>query len=424
MFNLETHVNVLYTMYKQPSPGAPPMNEFTGFKLSDLYTIDKIFHINIYVYELINDKDNPLSCHLIRRSMCKYPDTLHLNLYKTHFSYIHDLTMYTRSFKCKKCGKLFRRSFNLNRHEQTCEVEVKRIFPGGVFHVGQTVFQKMREFGIHVSEELRFYPFRATFDFECYFDNSDLPPNSPKVDWLARHEILSVSICSNVSGFSLPCCFINEGDPNQLVDRFMNYLNKISNAAYKMLTKVYEDVFDSLKNALETATANRSLNEDAICDVINKDNDSDNDNDAEEYDGAELSIITPEDIYKLIAPLKGFIKELPVIGFNSGKYDLNLIKKYIAPYLLTTDVDDNNDDDDDDENHKADRDRHVKNDMFVVMRNTNFMCLKTKTLTFLDIINYLAPGFSYDKFLKAYGCTLTKGFFPYEWVTSLSKLVC
>ena len=80
-----------------------------------------------------------------------------------------------------------------------------------------------------------------------------------------------------------------------------------------------------MKNALETATANRSLNEDAICDMINKDND--NDNDAEDYDGAEISIITHEDIYKLIASLKGFLKELPVIGFNSGKYDLNLIKK-------------------------------------------------------------------------------------------------
>ena len=59
--------------------------------------------------------------------------------------------------------------------------------------------------------------------------------------------------------------------------------------------------------------------------MINKDNDSDNDNDAEDYDGAEISIITPEDIYKLIASLKGFLKELPVIGFNSGRYDINLI---------------------------------------------------------------------------------------------------
>ena len=68
-----------------------------------------------------------------------------------------------------------------------------------------------------------------------------------------------------------------------------------------------------------------------------------------------------------------------MIGFNSGRYDLNLIKKHIAPYLLTTHVDDNNDDNDDDENDKTDGDRYVKNSMFVVMRNTNFMCLKTNT---------------------------------------------
>ena len=66
----------------------------------------------------------------------------------------------------------------------------------------------MQELGINVAEEFRFYPFRATFDFECYFVNSDLPPNSPTLDWLARHEILSVSICSNALGFSLPYCFV------------------------------------------------------------------------------------------------------------------------------------------------------------------------------------------------------------------------
>ena len=33
-----------------------------------------------------------------------------------------------------------------------------------------------------------------------------------------------------------------------------------------------------------------------------------------------------------------------------------------------------------------------------------------------------SPGFSYDKFLKAYECPQTKGFFPYEWMDSLEKL--
>ena len=50
------------------------------------------------------------------------------------------------------------------------------------------------------------------------------------------------------------------------------------------------------------------------------------------------------------------------------------------------------------------------------------MCVKTEKLKFLDITNYLAPGFSYAQFLKAYGCTEEKGHFPYEWMTSLEKL--
>ena len=50
------------------------------------------------------------------------------------------------------------------------------------------------------------------------------------------------------------------------------------------------------------------------------------------------------------------------------------------------------------------------------------MCLKTELLKLLDITNYLAPGFSYDQFLKAYECEQTKGFFPYEWIDSLDKL--
>jgi hypothetical protein len=50
------------------------------------------------------------------------------------------------------------------------------------------------------------------------------------------------------------------------------------------------------------------------------------------------------------------------------------------------------------------------------------MCLKTQHLKFLDITNYLAPGFSYEQFHKAYECSQTKGYFPYEWVDSLDKL--
>ena len=50
------------------------------------------------------------------------------------------------------------------------------------------------------------------------------------------------------------------------------------------------------------------------------------------------------------------------------------------------------------------------------------MCITTEWLKFLDIRNYLTPGFDYATYLKAYKCTVLKGYFPYEWMDNLEKL--
>ena len=50
------------------------------------------------------------------------------------------------------------------------------------------------------------------------------------------------------------------------------------------------------------------------------------------------------------------------------------------------------------------------------------MCLSKKILKFLDMVNYLAPSFSYENYLKTYGCELTKGHFPYEYMDDVRNL--
>ena len=107
-----------------------------------------------------------------------------------------------------------------------------------------------------------------------------------------------------------------------------------------------------------------------------------------------------------------WLHQLPVIGFNSGRYDLNVIKQFFIPYLLKPSKQDN-------EEEEADDDDETR---FVIKRQNTFMCFATKKLKFLDITSYLAPGFSYDKYLKAYGCDLQKGHFPYEYMDGIEKL--
>ena len=102
---------------------------------------------------------------------------------------------------------------------------------------------------------------------------------------------------------------------------------------------------------------------------------------------------------KLQEKLGLYLMELPILGFNSGKYDINAAKNPFFAHLVKYE--------------------QVK---FVIKRNNNHMCLKTLHLKFLDITNYLAPGFSYQQLLKAYECTQTKGNFLYECVDSLEEL--
>jgi len=85
-----------------------------------------------------------------------------------------------------------------------------------------------------------------------------------------------------------------------------------------------------------------------------------------------------------------FIPELVILGFNSGTYSLQVIKPILI-WQIKEKID------------------------FVIKKVNSYLCVKTDKLRFLDIKNYLAPRFSYAKFLKAYGSEEQKFYFPYEF---------
>jgi hypothetical protein len=98
--------------------------------------------------------------------------------------------------------------------------------------------------------------------------------------------------------------------------------------------------------------------------------------------------------------LQDYITTVPVVGFNSQRYDLNVIKGALMKRL------------------------EMEEDPvgFVVKKTDALTCVKTTCLKFVDICNFIAPGFSYSDYLRAYGVEETKGFFPYEWLDTLDKL--
>ena len=91
---------------------------------------------------------------------------------------------------------------------------------------------------------------------------------------------------------------------------------------------------------------------------------------------------------------------LPVFGFNSSKYDINLIKRYLLSLLV---------------NERA-------LEPTVIKKANHFVAFKFGDVQMLDILNFLGGATGLDFFLKAYKTSETKGYLPYEWFDCPEKL--
>ena len=192
------------------------------------------------------------------------------------------------------------------------------------------------------------YPHAILYDFEAYGDNNQRKEPTDNFTIDNAHVPISVSIGDTLEREPTHIC---EKDPAELVRKFMEELER---RGKNIRTKVRDEFMPPDVNLL------------------------------------------PKDQRKKI---EEWCDQVPVLGFNSGTYDLNLIKKYFAERLADT-----------------------TNKVRVAKNGNKIMFLLTSGFRFLDIINYLGPGTSYEKWVKAYECKAVKSWFPYEWFDRPEKL--
>lgn len=261
------------------------VDEFDGVTLEELPQLENFFETNIFVYSLESLEDQPRqsTAHPIYRSQQRFDSTMYLNLYQNHFSFIKNIKKYSKSFTCSRCGKYWKDEFMLNRHEKTCDAKVRYNFPGGVFTVTKTIFDLLEEKGIDIPENLKFFPFRAAFDFESMFVQTNLPNDTARVHWQAQHVPLSVSVCSNVPDFDKPHCFVTDGDSKILTQDLIDYLLMISDKSYELVRQRFENVFTEIEKRILLDEEDQQQTETEEEQDVRGINVMDSDDDDEEY---------------------------------------------------------------------------------------------------------------------------------------------
>lgn len=352
---------------------------FQGVDEADLLCMEKTFDVSINVFQMECDSD---VATLVWRTASKHASIMNVLLEDKHFCYVRDVKSLCNSFACPGCNACFTKLFSLQRHRcRTVEVSNMK-FPGGVFSKNQTIFEKIEsETGVKTPKRLRFYPYRITFDIETFLPATNLPENTSTTTYESRHELLSISICSNIPGFQKPVCFVRETTEGECVERFAAYAVRIAQEAVRIVERSFDDIFDSL----ETVIDERERIE-------------------VEWTDESMSNARTHRARRRCCGLENQLRDhlnaVPIVGFNSQKYDLNVIKASLVKHISRLDGE----------------------FKFVVKKCEAMSCMQSTSLRFLDICNFMAPGYTYAKYLDAFGVSQRKGFFPYEWMDSLDKL--
>ena len=217
-------------------------------------------------------------------------------------------------------------------------------------------------------KKFRPYPYFIVYDFEAICQKIN-EKQTDELEITAKHIPVSVAINDNLT--KKPS-FIVEEDPKKLIKKFVVEL-------LKRARQIEETVW--LSNP--------------VLGVYKKFNEDDQ---GEQYGGYLISEAMVKLSKETAKSYVNWVKQVPVFGFNSGRYDINMIKEYFVENLTSL------------------------SDVNVAKKENSYMFLSTPNFKFLDIKSYLAPGLSYDAWCRAYGCELQKLSFPYEWFDSFKKL--
>ena len=129
--------------------------------------MEPLFEVNIIVYKL---SDTSPPSNLFDGLWARAP-TPCTSIYMKHtshsFAILRRIVIHTDAASVKpRCGNI-RPGWNDTNN-------------GGVYHTTPSVFLRLDDDGIPVVDTLRYYPYRATFDFECFFDGDNLPADSDR----------------------------------------------------------------------------------------------------------------------------------------------------------------------------------------------------------------------------------------------------
>ena len=350
-------------------------------------SVEDIVRINFFKFDIDELIDGTMVGELARRSIKKYEKNVQLIRYNSHICYVGNIHALFKAFRCASCDTSSQKTGNLERHFVRCSERAKHIYPKNAYQLRGTLFDKPDSFDIQDTDDQKLFNILVVFDFESICIPEEKYKNTEMTSWIGKDVPISVSISSHLIVIAI---FLCNSNPRELVESLateikaqmkLNFL-EVETAIKSKLTRTLDSLGERLCRNQQVFEFEDQCFED----------------DNEEKDAStQLLQMKKNQLIELQEHLERYCNVLPVLGFNSAKYDINLIKSHLLPILIN--------------------ERNME--PTVIKKDNQFVSFKFGDVQFLDVMNFLDGATSLDSFLKTYK---TSGFFPYEWFDCPQKM--
>ena len=272
-----------------------------------------------------------------------------------------------------------------NRHQVKCDGKVNFNLSEGIYKNTPSVFEDLKRLGCwSIEEEDKCKKWLCTYDFEAIqwdFDDKvdDMELLEEGTRWNKIHVTVSFSIGCNLDGVEM--VHVLSKDPGELLSKFEDVLMEIAEKKYAACIDRYDHIFMALSIELD---CDRTKLERIVLRTYTGDDLIRN------KDEKVVSTKLLKELESVDLKFESYCMESLVFGFNSAGYDVKLVMKYLFKELC----------------------RWGESPSFTVKKGGKYPCIKTSNLKFLDILQFLAPGYNLKSFFKAIDANEENGFFP------------
>ncbi len=411
------------------------VGDFSGVQLEHLSHFEDCFHINLHMYKLVSKNVASLEYY----SSKSYSQTLKINVTDTgHVNLILDWDKYCGKYLCTLCSRFFTRKTNLKSHTLVCSLRSKVCLENGFFRQKKNIFLRLLELGISIPEferdkSVSINEYFVVWDSEALLERTELDSVSEKLYFMHKHRVICISIASNVPGH-INGKVIIDNDSRKLISLMFEEFSRIQQTMQSLMTQKWGHVLTDIECKINKREDILQLKQLELSEGLDA-------NDKEKKGHANKKMSDPHlSMLKLaFNELKAYLFEIPVISFNGAFYDVNLCRKHLFSHLLGEGgeyfykdvsegpINDESVDKEDIENDSVNIGNNiietVEGQLSVLKRRNKYLMIRKQyKYIMLDLANYLAVGISLRKFISMHACSEEKGYFPYTFLSSFSKL--